>query len=215
MNGSVGLPRLHLVTDDGVLARPDFARVAEALLRLGGERVALHLRGPRTSGRELYRQAAALAGPARNAGALLLVNDRVDVALAAGASGVQLGERGLPVEDARRMGGAGWMVGASVHDPGEAGAALERGADFVLAGTLFASASHPGRGGSGVGWLREIPGGCGRVIGIGGVDPARVAGVLGAGAHGVAVIRAVWGAEGGAEKALRAFLEILYEDDDE
>ncbi|MDT8342467.1 MAG: thiamine phosphate synthase, partial [Longimicrobiales bacterium] len=90
------VPPLHLVTDDAVLARPGFRGAAEAALEAGGARVALHLRGPGTNGGPLYRLAVALVPAARAAGALLLVNDRVDVAACAGADGVQLGRRSLP-----------------------------------------------------------------------------------------------------------------------
>lgn len=211
MSGAAVLPRLHVVTDDAVFARADFVALAKAMVRTGRERLALHLRAPRAGGRLLHQRAALLAPVAAEAGALLVVNDRLDVALASGAAGVQLGGRSLTVADARRLTGEGegMMVGASVHDRGGAEAALAEGADFVLAGMIFSSESHPGRAGTGAGWLGSIDGGGGRVIGIGGVGPERVEEVLAAGAHGVAVIRAVWGAERPAE-VVRRFIEILY-----
>lgn len=207
--GSRVLPRLHLVTDDRVLADPGFVATARALAREGGDRVALHLRGPRTSGRKLYELAASLRGPLRDAGALLLLNDRIDVGLASDADGVQLGARGLELADARRL-GAKALLGLSVHSAAEATAALAAGADFVLAGTLFESASHPDQTPGGSYWLREIEGGAGRVIGIGGITPARVPQVLRAGAHGVAAIRAVWDTPRPME-AIEGFLKALYE----
>ena len=88
--------------------------------------------------------------------------------------------------------------------------ALGAGADFLLAGTLYPSASHPGAGGSGVEWLRRVPAAGGRLIGIGGVTPERGGEVLGAGAHGVAVISAIWNAERPREALLR-FIRELYE----
>lgn len=207
------LPRLHLVTDERIVRGSGFRATAEALLHAGESRVALHLRAPGLSGRELFGLAAPLSDAARAAGAALLVNDRVDVALAVGARGVQLGTRGLAPADARRLLGRGPWIGASVHSAAAAAAALDEGADFVVAGTLFATASHPGRAGQGVGWLRAIPGGAGRVIGIGGVSLERVAIVAGE-AHGVAVIRAVWDAPRPVE-ALRDFLDALHERDGE
>lgn len=202
------LPRLHLVTDDGVLTRHDFEPLALRLAGRGGERVALHLRGPRTGGRALWRYAGALAEPVRAAGAVLLVNDRVDIARACGAAGVQLGETSFPPREARRLlGGTAW-IGASVHDREAAAAAADDGADFLLAGTLWETASHPGRAGLGAAWLRELlPLGV-PVLGIGGVTPGRAAEVRRAGGHGVAVIRGVWAAPDPAA-ALDAFLEAL------
>jgi thiazole tautomerase (transcriptional regulator TenI) len=181
-----------VVTDDGVLARGDFAARAGEVLAAGAGDVAFHLRGPRTSGLRLNALASALVPLAREAGALLLVNDRVDVALAAGADGVQLGARSLSPADARGLlGGAPW-VGASVHSPAQAEAAALEGADFLLAGTLYATASHPGRSGAGVGVLAEMAGSGVPLVGIGGITPARVGSVRAAGAVGVAVLRGVW-----------------------
>ncbi|HUH12715.1 MAG TPA: thiamine phosphate synthase, partial [Longimicrobiales bacterium] len=89
------LPRLHLVTNDAVLAARAFPERARAVLARLGARVALHLRGHRAAGRTLFDLAASLAGAARESGALLFVNDRLDIALAAGAAGAQLGRRSL------------------------------------------------------------------------------------------------------------------------
>ena len=210
MSAGDPLPRLHLVTSDDILQRPEFPAWAEELLEVGGERLALHLRGPRVAGAALYRLAERLANVATRADALFLVNDRVDVALAVNAGGVQLGGRGLDPEDARRLLGERPRLGVSVHSPDEAEAALRRGADFLLAGTLYPSASHPRAGGSGVEWLRRVPAAGGRLIGIGGVTPERVGEVLEAGAHGVAVISAIWNAERPREALLR-FIRELYE----
>jgi thiamine-phosphate diphosphorylase len=207
------LPRLHLVTDDRIVRSPGFHATAEALLHAGKGRVALHLRAPGLPGRDLFDLAASLSDAARAAGAPLLVNDRVDVALAVGADGVQLGARGLAPADARLLVGPGRWIGASAHSAAAAADALDEGADFVLAGTLFASASHAGRVGQGVEWLRAIPGGSERVIGIGGVSLERV-GAVAAVAHGVAVIRAVWDSARPVD-ALRDFLDALHERDAE
>ncbi|HET8654583.1 MAG TPA: thiamine phosphate synthase [Longimicrobiaceae bacterium] len=185
-----GLPRLHLVTDAATVARPGFLAGAKRALGAGGVNVALHLRAPGTSARILREIGGRVAALCAETGALLVVNDRVDVALAIGAGGVQLGRGSFDVPDARRLLGPGPLIGVSVH-PGEP---VDEAADFALAGTLFATASHPGRAGSGTAWLgplvaRGLP-----VIGIGGITPERVPAVLEAGAYGVAVVRAVWSA---------------------
>jgi thiamine-phosphate diphosphorylase len=188
------LPRLHLITDDDVLAREDWAEVVEAVLEEGRERVALHVRGPSSSGHILYMRAQALLGDERK-GAALIVNDRVDIALALPVDGVQLRETSLPVDEARRLLGTGRWIGASVHEPGRARTAEAEGADYLLVGTLFATPSHPNRSGGGLGLLAEmlesseLP-----LVAIGGVTPDRARALREAGAYGVAVLSGVWGA---------------------
>lgn len=212
------LPRLHLVTDDLVLAGAGFLASAEALLRAGGPGVALHLRGPTTDGRRLFEMAAPLRDAAGASGSLLLVNDRIDVALAARADGVQLGARSLSPRQARPLLGPGARIGVSIRGAGEpvaAGAGVRRledsaGADFIVVGTLYESSSHPGRPGTGPGGLTAIAGKGLPVIGIGGITAERVASVLGAGAHGVAVISAIWEAARPLDELSR-FLKALEE----
>jgi thiamine monophosphate synthase len=96
-----------------------------------------------------------------------------------------------------------------VHAEGEAREAFGEGADFVLAGTLYESRSHPGRPPTGLTWLARIGSGAGRVIGIGGITPPRVAPVLESGAYGVAVLSAVWMAPRPAD-SLSLFMKALY-----
>ena len=137
------IPRLHVVTDDGVLAREDFLVRAREVLEAGSD-VALHLRGPHTSGRRLSDLAGALRDEAIAAGATLLVNDRVDVALCSRVDGAHLGRRSLSPLEARRLLGPDRLVGASVHGVEEAASAA-RGADFLFVGALWATSSHPDR----------------------------------------------------------------------
>jgi thiamine-phosphate pyrophosphorylase len=188
------LARLHVVTDSDVLAGSDFRDRAAALLRAGRGRVALHVRGPATTGRALHEHVVALMPVARASGARLFVNDRVDVALVTDDVGVHLGARSLPVGEARAVIGPGRTVGASVHDAGEAERAASEGANFAFVGNVFATASHPGRAGMGSTELARI---CASipglpVIAIGGVRPEHVPALIAAGAHGVAVLGGVW-----------------------
>jgi thiamine-phosphate pyrophosphorylase len=196
------LPPLHVVTDDATAARPAFLRAAAEVVAEGGPRIALHLRAPLANGLAVYRWAEALRTLTRDAGALLLVNDRVDVALAVDADGVQLGRRGLAVADARRLAGAERLVGVSAHTSTEADEA--RGADFVLVGNVYATASHPGRAGIGVRGLGAFAGF--PLVAIGGVTPERVAELREAGVRGVAAIRGVWDAPSPA-RAVRSYLK--------
>ena len=188
------LPPLHAVTDDAIVGRADFLERAERIIQAGGPGLVFHLRAPRASGRRMYELARALKALAAASDALLVVNDRVDVALAAGADGAQVGARGLSAAAARRLLGPDRLLGVSVHSAGEAGEAMDGGADFVIAGMVWESATHPGRPGAGVGLIREVAALGVPVIAIGGVTPARTAEARDAGAAGVAVIRGVWDA---------------------
>ena len=150
----------------------------------GGELLAL--------ARELLR---ALEGRAP-----LVINERVDVAVAAGAQGVQLGEDALSVEEARKILPPGSCVGRSVHSVDGAIEAENAGADFLVVGTMFATGSHPGAAAS-----CRAP-----LLGIGGITPDNLAMVVRAGASGVAVIRSILGAED-PERAARTLKESLSE----
>lgn len=194
-----------MVTDDGVVARAGFVRAATDVLEAGGGLVALHLRAPTASGRRLHGLAVRLMEIARAAGSLLIVNDRVDVALAAGVDGVQLGRRGITVADARRLAGA-MRIGASVHAVGEAQVAVEEGADWLLAGSVYPTASHSGRPGAGTGLIEAMAALGVPVIGIGGVTAERVREVSGAGAAGIAAIRGIWD-QPSPGRAARAYIE--------
>jgi thiamine-phosphate diphosphorylase len=200
------IPLLHAVTDDAVVARAGFLERAGEVLAAGGADVALHLRGPGASGRTLYALAARLAEFAAGTGSLLLVNDRVDVALAAGADGIQLGRRSLSIADAWRIAGGRMAIGASVHDGDEAREAAEAGADFLLVGAVYPTVTHPGRPGAGVRLIESVVGLGIPVIAIGGVTPERAGELRRAGAAGMAAIRGVWDAPSPAE-AVQRYIE--------
>jgi thiamine-phosphate pyrophosphorylase len=202
------LPRLHVVTDDVVLARRDFGARARDVLAAGGGRVALHLRGPRTSGARMYDIAAELLDAARAAGATLLANDRIDLALVADLAGVHLRERSLPPEVARRLLPPRRLVGLSIHSEEEARAARKE-ADYLVVGTVFATATHPDQTPGGLDLVRRASLAAHRpVLGIGGVTRDRVEAVRAAGAHGVAVVGGIWGATDPAE-AVAGYLDRL------
>jgi thiamine-phosphate diphosphorylase len=186
-------PRLHLVTDDDVLATAGFVELAEAVLAGCGPAATLHLRGHTTPVAQRHALGERLAAAALRTGSWLLVNDRVDIAMALRANGVQLGAASLPVSAARALLGAGARIGYSAHSALEVMQAETDGADFALAGTIFPSASHPDRAAAGLRLLSEcvarsaLP-----VVAIGGITPERVAGAAQAGAYGVAVLGGVW-----------------------
>ncbi|CAN5732155.1 hypothetical protein BH23GEM11_BH23GEM11_00670 [soil metagenome] len=200
------LPRLHVITDDAVLARPDFVRWGRELLELDlspDVGLALHLRGPRTTARRLLELGRELGpAPALGPGALL-VNDRVDVAMLLG-SGVHLAARSLPTDEVRRLRGDAALVGRSVRGAG-LGEEPPAGLDYLLVGTIFATPSHPERPGDGLAAFgsARLP-----AVGIGGITPDRVASVIQAGAHGVAALGGVWGGNSPAAAA-RAYAQAL------
>jgi thiamine-phosphate pyrophosphorylase len=191
------IPRLHLVTDDAILLRPKFLTQAKRVMDdPGSGQAALHLRGPRLTGRYLFGLAESLRKYARSSGTLLLLNDRVDIALALDLPGAHLGQRSLPASVARKLLGPDRVLGLSVHGIGEAEVGGAEDLDFLMVGTLFPTSSHEGEAPGGVGRLREVSGRASLpLIGIGGITPPRVGAVLGAGAHGIAVRSGVWEAQ--------------------
>ncbi len=182
------LPRLHLTTDDRIASREGFVDAAARVASSGA--LALHLRGPSLGGRRLFDLARRMRLALEDTSSLLFINDRVDLALAVKAHGVHLPEQGIPLEAARSLVRGPTFVGRSVHSAEDARLALARGADYVFLGPIFGTASHPDRSPLGLEAIEQsLPG---RVIAIGGITPERVADCIGAGAYGVAVIRAVW-----------------------
>jgi thiamine-phosphate pyrophosphorylase len=196
----VSAPRLILVTDRRATAGRDLVDVVAAALDAGLP--AVQLREKDLPGRPLLALAERLRAATARAGALLFVNDRVDVAIAAGADGVHLGGGALPVAVARGLLPAGALVGVSIHAPGEPTA----GADFAFFGPVWET---PGKVTAGCEQLAAAVSAAGcPVLAIGGVTAARVPAARRAGAAGVAVIRAILGADDPAA-ATRALLAAL------
>jgi thiamine-phosphate pyrophosphorylase len=208
---AAALPRLHAITDDRVIARGDLALRAEALARAAGRSLAVHLRSRALPGRLLLELARELKDRLRPHGAWLIVNDRADVARIAQAQALVSGRGGLGAADARRAAPHA-LIGRSVHDGAEVRAALAEGADFLVAGSVFVTQSHPERSPAGTALVREAAAGAAPVIAIGGITPERTGGVIAAGAWGVAAIRALWDV-GDPAAAARAFLAALPADD--
>lgn len=183
------LPRLHAITDERTARRPDLETVARALADGGGGDLAFHARGRELTGLEHYDLAfrlSVLPSP-------LFVNDRLDVAMSVPAFGVQLGQGSLPVSSARALNQL-WWIGKSVHSLAETEAARAEGADYLVVGPVFVTASHPGRAPLGLHGLRRIVAAAGDlpVIAIGGITVDRVRAARDGGAYGIAAIRALW-----------------------
>ncbi|HET6836913.1 MAG TPA: thiamine phosphate synthase [Gemmatimonadales bacterium] len=193
------LPRLHAITDAALLSHPELG-IRAAAIAAAGSAVALHARARGSGGALLASAAQRLLSLARPPEATVFVNARSDVAAAVGAHGVQLGRDDLTPADARRV-LRGW-IGCSVHTMDEAAAAVKEGADFLVVGNVYESASHPGRPAAGLDLVRQtsrlgLP-----IIAIGGITAARAPEVWDAGAYGVAAIRALWEAPDPAAAAL-------------
>jgi thiamine-phosphate pyrophosphorylase len=153
---------------------------------------AVQLRWKSGTAGDMVHLAKELREITRSAGALLFINDRVDVALAVDADGVHLGDDDLPVSTVRRTVPQGFLIGKSVDTPEEAAQAALEGADYVGAGPVYATSSKgdtgPVLGLDGLARFRdgELP-----VVAIGGITAGRAEDVIRTGASGVAVIGAV------------------------
>jgi thiamine-phosphate diphosphorylase len=181
---------VHAFTDADLLSAPDLG-IRAAAIAAGGPAVALHARARGSSGAFLAAGALRLVTLARPPEAAVFVSGRPDIAAAVGAQGVQLATGDLAPVDARRVMVRGW-VGCSVHSSQEAAAAVDQGADFLVVGNVYATASHPGRPAAGLNLVRAsadlgLP-----VIAIGGITAERAGEVKAAGAYGVAAIGALW-----------------------
>ncbi len=174
----------------------------------GGDGVALHLRAHELGGTELLRLAHLLRAICADTGSQLWINDRVDLAAAIRAQGVQLGSHSLSPGVARRLLGRCCSIGRSVHSASEALTQLDAGADVAVLGTVYASASHPGRRPLGVSEVREAAAAGRPIVAIGGITAVRVASLVEAGAWGVAVLSGVWQARDAGEE-VRGYLDAL------
>lgn len=207
---SDGAPDLRLVviTDRAAAAPRDVLAVVQACLAAGAP--AIQLRDKQATARELFEQAVALRAMTAPFGALLFVNDRLDVALAAGADGVHLGPGDLPLDAARRAAPHPFLIGWSTDDPAAARQAETRGASYIGCGAVFGTTSKAVDG-ERIGTDRlahvaeavRIP-----VVAIGGIEPDNAEAVAKSGAAGAAVIRAVMAAADpgeAVERLLRPF----------
>jgi thiamine-phosphate pyrophosphorylase len=194
--------RLIVITDRALSAPRSIEQVVEGALA-GGAR-AIQLRDKEAGARELLHSAVRLRQLTRAAGALLFVNDRFDVALAAGADGVHLGPHDLPVAEVRAVVPPAFLIGYSTDQVDLALRAVEDGADYIGCGAVFPTTGKADVGEViGVEGLRTVveavpvP-----VVGIGGISVENVSHVRATGAAGVAVIGAVVRDPEGAARTL-------------
>jgi len=187
------LERLHLcaITDATLVPGRDHVAIAEAALAGGADMI--QLRDKTGNMRDLLPQARAIQWLCRSRGALFIVNDRVDLALAADADGAHVGQEDLPAESARRLLGPRRLLGVSTHNLAQAEAARSAGADYIGFGPMFATGTkETGHTPRGLEALREVRRAVSLpILAIGGINVENVASVIHAGATAPAVISAV------------------------
>jgi thiamine-phosphate pyrophosphorylase len=185
---------VYLVTDRGLLAGRRLTDVVAAAV--AGGVTCVQLREKEASGREFVRIAKELLEVLRPVGVPLIINDRVDVAVAADADGAHVGQDDIPAAAARKILGPDKILGVTVATPEEAAKAAEEGADYVGASAVFATPTKRDAGQPmGIDGLRRlcmaspVP-----VVAIGGVNLENAGDMIRAGAAGVAVVRAIMAA---------------------
>jgi thiamine-phosphate pyrophosphorylase len=203
--------RLYLCTD-ARRERGDLAEFADAALSGGVDIIQLRDKGSPGEQRfgplEARGELAALeilADAARRHGALLAVNDRADIARAAGADILHLGQDDLPLEAARDIVGPTTLIGRSTHETGEAARALMEDVDYFCVGPCWPTPTKPGRPAPGLDLVRSVAGmHCDKPwFAIGGIDEQRLPEVLAAGARRIVVVRAITAAADPAAAAGR------------
>jgi thiamine-phosphate pyrophosphorylase len=206
--GRLRLPSLHLISDRKLCGEKPLEEVISQAID-GGANV-VQLREKDLPAAELFTLGVRLREVTKNR-ALLLINDRVDVAQACGADGVQLPENGLPTSVARWVLGRHALVGRSVHSIEAAKQAETDGADMVIVGPVFETTSKPGAPPVGTALVKEIAESVALpVIAVGGINPENAGEVIRAGAAGVAVISAICGA-GDPRAAAEALSQAMAE----
>jgi thiamine-phosphate pyrophosphorylase len=200
--------RLHVLTDASIQSRFDHVQLAAMAVRGGAD--VIQYRRKDGSTRELIREALRIREITRRARIPLIINDRVDVALATDADGVHLGTEDFPIAIARRLLGPHRILGGPGGSIGEAREGAGSGADYLGCGPIYATSTKPDAGNAtgptllrDVAKIVEIP-----LIAIGGITHDNAAEVLQAGAHGIAVVSFVC-ASSEPEEATRALRRII------
>lgn len=194
--------RLYVITGDRG-GEVETARIVEAALE-GGANV-IQLRKKTMEKGEQYTLALALRRLTLLHDALFIVNDHVDIAIAADADGVHLGQADLAPAVVRALPGFhGRLIGRSTHSVEQARAAMVEGADYIAAGPVFPTPTKAGRPAVGSGLVAEVAALADRpLVAVGGIDHENAPAVVEAGARAIAVVRAVYDAADPAEAARR------------
>lgn len=192
MRKSFPLPRVYPITDTRLSALSHSEQVR--LFAEGGAKL-VQLRDKQSAALHFYEQAKAALAVAARCGVQLIINDRVDIALAIGAAGVHLGQDDLPPEAARRLLGSDAIIGYSTHNLAQALEASRLPIDYLAIGPIFETSTKPNAspvvGLEGVSSVRQAIGSM-PLVAIGGITPANAAEVIAAGADSVALISALF-----------------------
>ena len=205
--GRMHLPSICMITEDSSCQsdRDLLDRISRSVR--GGVNM-VQLRNAKKSSGELYSLAVEIRSITLEK-ALFVVNDRIDVAIATGADGVQLKESSLSVQDTRKICGNSLLIGRSIHSIEAAIQAQNDGADFLLGGTVFKSDTHKYIEPNGLEFLASLRGKIDiPVIAVGGITQSNVLDCIQSGAQGVAMIRA-FSNSNDPEKVARSFYELL------
>lgn len=181
---------IYLVTDEACLhGRPLLECVEEAL---AAGVTLVQYRAKAADGGVLYAEACKLKELCDKYNVPLIINDRLDIALAVGAAGVHLGQDDLPCAVARRLLGEDFIIGVSAHNPAEAVQAVSEGADYLGCGAVFGTATKHDVAKLGLGNLRAIRKSVAvPMVGIGGITADNYAEVLATGADGAAIVSGI------------------------
>jgi thiamine-phosphate pyrophosphorylase len=208
------LPRVYALTDVRLSGLSHAEQVE--LLSAGGAML-VQLREKSMPAREFYEQAKAAVAVAVQRGVQLIINDRVDVALAVGAHGVHLGQDDMPPEAARRLLGSEAVIGFSTHNIEQAVAATKLPIDYLAIGPIFQTTSKsdtaPVLGPEGLRAVRQAIGAF-SLVAIGGITSANARAVIQAGADSVAVISALVSNSHRIADATRSLLQDLQDSQD-
>lgn len=181
---------IYLVTDEACLhGRPLLECVEEAL---AAGVTLVQYRAKAADGGVLYAEACKLKELCDKYNVPLIINDRLDIALAVGAAGVHLGQDDLPCAVARRLLGEDYIIGVSAHNPAEAVQAVSEGADYLGCGAVFGTATKHDVAKLGLENLRAIRKAVAvPMVGIGGITADNYAEVLATGADGAAIVSGI------------------------
>ena len=185
---------IYLVTDEVALKGRELLPVVEEALQNGVTLV--QYRNKNAEGGKLYAEALALKKLCDKYNVPLIIDDRLDIAIAVKAAGVHIGQDDIPCKIARQVLGDDFIIGVSAHNPQEAQQAIDDGADYLGCGAVYGTttkAKVTALGLDGLAAIRravDIP-----MVGIGGVDLSNVKDVLATGVEGAAIVRAILGAE--------------------
>ena len=181
---------IYLVTDEACLHGRPLLKCVEEALAAGVTLV--QYRAKAADGGVLYAEACRLKELCDKYNVSLIINDRLDIALAVGAAGVHLGQDDLPCAVARRLLGEDFIIGVSAHNPAEAVKAVSEGADYLGCGAVFGTATKHDVAKLGLENLRAIRKAVAvPMVGIGGITADNYAEVLATGANGAAIVSGI------------------------